>query len=1440
MAKETVYNNTLVSGAADETLTYTRYIKDESSGKSTKELLDEKVNKTDQLGTTQIADKAVTTEKLENESVTTDKLDSASVTTDKVADANITTSKLADSSVETEKINNKAVTTDKLNDGAVDNSKLSPNSVTSEKIKDESIITEKLNDRAVTTEKVEEKAITNQKLGNQSVDGRVVREASLETKHFANGSVTTEKIKDSSVTNEKVADDTLGIEKFDPELRKTIQAATGLPEDLSQMIQDVDKSVKQLKEKDTDLQSQINDKQQQITANDDDISLLQTRSTQMEEAIKSISASGGASQASAVTYENTESGLDSVTAQGAIDELARKKFNKENISQEFGDSKDKVVSQFALPFREIESPEFINAIVDSEDHFLFGIQLDGSIEWGKGIPAPIRKKFEEIVSAASDNKLEFTSKINELVESLSSIKRFNIIDLKRKKISILGDSLSTFKGYIPEGNYIYYPNDNNDVTSVEQTWWYKLIQETNATLEVNNSSSGSKVSGGVANYSYTERYTNLGNPDYIIIHGGTNDIWQNVPVGTLHFESKDEELNINEFADAYDLMIRRILKLYPHANIMLVVPAAVSDEYANVINTIAQHYDVIGVTVLKDYNISLYSGHYQVAGMETVKEAVRESLFINKNVDKIRGMSLIEDEVKESFRVIENEEFIHAVIDSEDRLLFAIYRDSGKPYFPLNEMYHVEQNEEFFAVWLDADNRVVAGIRRDGEIIGEIHAVNALKQVISQLQSDIASLQEKVGAIDTNLKDLLDIFSLKENTEYMAVETDAEGKVLSATNADGSHYIHNAKSETIPEEFSHIEDPEKRMEIVADADGKVISWRDSNGRKHEHDMDIANLDVSNLNLKGNSVNNIQDALIANGFDVKAPIDWSESNFIQIPEPRFAIINVSNIDSMPTTKTQNKKAFLEFWDMQGNYFKKHAILNAQGRSSMSLPKKNIAIDLCDDEWVGDATPKLRIGNWVPQDSFHMKANYTDFFRGVGTVTYKLYEEIVNTRGVFEDRPWKKALIDIDKIGTSTKSIGNPYVGNFNLLTDTGALCFPEGFPVACYLNGLFYGIFTWQLKKHRDNYHMNKATAEHVHLDGIVNKDYFWGGTIDWSQFEVRNPKNLYAIGGNKYDADIKQEEIAGDAEVNAWIALGKLPDDTVISSKIKKNLQLTAKVKKYILAFSQFLTEVKAAASTYESSSKTSSDLDAFKAVFEKYFDTDNVIDYLIISDISNNYDGIWGNNWQLFTYDGKKWWIGLYDVDGTWGNHYTGSKIVNVLTGHSSGSMDMPFGYIIKYYDKELKARYEELANQGIISYNHISAMLRNFTLKIGTSFYDDEYSKWKDSPCASDSIVRNDYWELLLDEHGNPQTDSSESFDARTTYRVGDVVSFGLNENMGFYKFKCIKPNIALNSNTPHAISTFSPIKEFRHADNLYRLEKWVRQSLINMDKLYEYTRK
>lgn len=246
------------------------------------------------------------------------------------------------------------------------------------------------------------------------------------------------------------------------------------------------------------------------------------------------------------------------------------------------------------------------------------------------------------------------------------------------------------------------------------------------------------------------------------------------------------------------------------------------------------------------------------AGIDNTQTLTNIIANLNTTIDKVA----IKDEAGEiqdtPFRVISNDEFLWAVVDTDDKVLFGFYRATGKPYYPLNEVYHVIQNEEYFAAWVTTDDKVVLGIRRDGEIIGEIHAVSALKQVISQIQSNVAALQEKVGTIDTNLKELLDVFSLQENPEYLAVETDEEGKILSATNHDGSHYIHNAKSETIPEEFEHIEDPEGRTEITMDADGKVFGYRDSEGSRHEHKMKVSNLNVDNLNLGSNAQKDVLD------------------------------------------------------------------------------------------------------------------------------------------------------------------------------------------------------------------------------------------------------------------------------------------------------------------------------------------------------------------------------------------------------------------------------------------------------------------------------------------------------------------------------------------------------------------------------------------------------
>ena len=65
-------------------------------------------------------------------------------------------------------------------------------------------------------------------------------------------------------------------------------------------------------------------------------------------------------------------------------------------------------------------------------------------------------------------------------------------------VSILGDSISTYSGYNPKEYAVYYDEEmqkRNGLNSVYDTWWAKVNQSLCAYLCVNNSYSGSEVSG---------------------------------------------------------------------------------------------------------------------------------------------------------------------------------------------------------------------------------------------------------------------------------------------------------------------------------------------------------------------------------------------------------------------------------------------------------------------------------------------------------------------------------------------------------------------------------------------------------------------------------------------------------------------------------------------------------------------------------------------------------------------------------------------------------------------------------------------------------------------------------------------------------------------------------------------------------------------------------
>lgn len=163
-----------------------------------------------------------------------------------IKDGSVTTPKIADENVTTEKVANEAVTTPKIAEQAITDSKLGDNAIVERTINEGAVTTPKIASGAVETDKIANENVTNEKLAGDSVTTSKIKDESVTTEKLADASVETSKIKNEAITNDKVAKDSLTKDKFDPELRKALDAATGLPDELVTMIQDVDKNLNKL------------------------------------------------------------------------------------------------------------------------------------------------------------------------------------------------------------------------------------------------------------------------------------------------------------------------------------------------------------------------------------------------------------------------------------------------------------------------------------------------------------------------------------------------------------------------------------------------------------------------------------------------------------------------------------------------------------------------------------------------------------------------------------------------------------------------------------------------------------------------------------------------------------------------------------------------------------------------------------------------------------------------------------------------------------------------------------------------------------------------------------------------------------------------------------------------------------------------------------------
>lgn len=271
------------------------------------------------------------------------------------------------------------------------------------------------------------------------------------------------------------------------------------------------------------------------------------------------------------------------------------------------------------------------------------------------IPLELKKGYNTISVTTEDNKVtidKFTIKDNYqyLAEAYKIGEMF-------PSYSILGDSFSTFKGYLDTGgvndNGTWYPND--DIQKVEQTWWWKFQEMVGASLKQNNSISGSCVSyiglnhsGTVKTPSFVNRVTKMKQgADLIIIEGGTNDKNTANMLGSYKWDGfTDDDPNYKYFRPALAYVVSTLRVQHPDAVLVFMMNDALPNEMKASIRTIMDHY---GMPTFEMRDIPKYQGggasgvHPTENGMTMIAEQLAKFL-----IDYIKNIGTTDIEAEKA------------------------------------------------------------------------------------------------------------------------------------------------------------------------------------------------------------------------------------------------------------------------------------------------------------------------------------------------------------------------------------------------------------------------------------------------------------------------------------------------------------------------------------------------------------------------------------------------------------------------------------------------------------------------------------------------------------------------------------------------------------------------------------------------------------------------
>ena len=380
-----------------------------------------------------------------------------------------------------------------------------------------------------------------------------------------------------------------------------------------------------------------------------------------------------------------------------------------------------------------------------------------------------------------------------------------------------------------------------------------------------------------------------------------------------------------------------------------------------------------------------------------------------------------------------------------------------------NEQFSQEMRAAYNQQVTDTQNALTKATANLNDLAADAGSIQALMKAQDVLyRSDLKKIQDdaeqRIASINTNLKAFKTLDDLKKT-----YPNGADGIFIAWDTGHKYSWIDNAWSDgglfQSGSSINEVEDARKWNSklgrVTSDSLGNAV--RDQLNQVEAQFANILDTSVPDMPDSTGKIIPQQKLKLdpsltsrtvpAPARSVRDAVSLNPSNYEMIYSwKNDANVNILRINGpLPATSDVKTTVSYSYQGMNGS-----ATMKWQGQSSISFPKKNFTI-----KFDKSFTAK---GGWLATDTYVLKGNFNDYTHARNIVSARLWGDVVKSRG------WSTEDI-LDNDGTPLlDNDGTPlqiYQDTMPGLINGGAT---DGFPIMLVVNGDFYGLYDFQMRK----------------------------------------------------------------------------------------------------------------------------------------------------------------------------------------------------------------------------------------------------------------------------------------------------------------------------------------------------------------------------------------